>query len=116
MLRYPIVFLVLSTPDAGLLARADGPPPTSYETVALLPGDLAGAIPVAAKVLLGNQQKARRCLDQLRSYNVHVSREADRITVVLLTNKHCGEGILGGGGRVVLDASTYKVLDSKGGE
>ena len=100
--------------DGGVTVRADDPPPDKYETAVFVEGDLAGAILLASKRLLGPETRGARCLDQLRSYNVHASREGDTITVVFLPNNRCGEGIKGGGGRVTVSASTFTVLSVRG--
>lgn len=109
-----LVALALSS-DGGTASPATLAP-AKYESVVYLSGDLAGAIPIAAEKLLGPQAKAKECLDQLQSYRVHVSRDGDVITVVFWPNTRCGEGLKGGGGTVVLDAKTLKVMSKKGYE
>ncbi|MBL8912070.1 MAG: hypothetical protein JNM17_15350 [Archangium sp.] len=87
----------------------------TYDSAVFLSSDLAAAIPVAAEALLGPQAKATKCLDQLLSYNVHVSRDGEEITVVFWPTARCGH-LKGGGGIVVVDSRKLKALSKRGFE
>lgn len=94
-------------------ARADASPDT-YETAVYLTGDLASAIVTAAGRFLPKSPKS--CFDELQSYRVHASVEGNEIVVVFRLNTRCGEGLLGGGGRVRIDRKTLRVVAVKGSE
>jgi hypothetical protein len=108
--------LLLAVLGAEPMAQADGPSPDKYDTVVYLSGELAASIPLAAEKLLGPQKEAKECMRQIQSYRVHASVDGDLVTVLLIPNRRCGDGIKGGGGRVTLDAKTLKILNSRKGE
>ena len=104
------VAVVLS---GGSSVRAEEQPDV-YPAAVFVSGDLAEAVVVAAKRM--GFSSGKKCREQLRAHDVHVSREDGQITVIFLPNESCGRLLLGGGGRVQLDAITLKVLAVKPGE